>query len=428
MAISAQAVLRTALGICVGFGLLLSSAWAREWSDSSGKFKIEGELKRFKEATVILEGEGGKEIKIPLAKLSEADQAFVKEQLAAYRAKYPDAPKEGTPDEIVFDAAPTAKVLSPIKVKDDSQDGIVRTVDLGQVLTQCAMFSPDGKSLFVGIHEGIFVVNLANGKILSKFPMSNFYGDKDRSNWSNDGKKFAMRGHDGHAYVFDVQPSGAFDNFQSLDLFESSRLDAVNICLGGKFLLALEDSKPVLVNLEKEDFPKIKIPMNEKIYSCHDVWISPDGNRAIMTSTSEAFHLDLRTKQVKVVKLPILFSKGAFSPDGKVVTSGTTEEIRLISTMNGKILKQIPTYGIGVKMSFSPTGKHLVVASKSEVTVYDTATGKQVGIQKFPPMSPLSVDVSPDNRLVALAWRGEKVDVNNLYHPVLILRFPCLGE
>jgi len=428
MAISVQAYLRGVMSIVVCLGLLLSSASAREWSDASGKFKIEGELKRFKEATVILEGEGGKEIKIPLAKLSEADQAFVKEQLAAYRSKYPSAPKEGAPEEIVFGAAPTAKVQSPIKVKDDSQDGIVQTVNLGQVLVECAMFSPDGKTLFVGVNEGIFVLNLANGKVLSKYPMSSFSGDKDRSNWSNDGKKFAMRGHDGHAYVFDVQPSGAFDNFQSLDLFQSSRLDAVNICLGGKFLLALEDSQPVLVNLEKEDYPKIKIPMNEKIHSGREVWISPDGNRAIIVTTSEAFHFDLRTKQVKVVKLSDLITMGAFSPDGKVVASGSTHQIQLISTMNGKVLKKIPADGIGVKMSFSPTGKHLVVASQTDVTVYDTATGKQVGNQKFPKMLPLSVDVSPDNRLVALAWIRETVDVNNLFLPVLILRFPCLGE
>lgn len=428
MAIRVQAFLHGVMGVFVCFGLLMSSALAREWSDASGKFKIEGELKRFKDAVVILEGEGGKEIKIPLAKLSEADQAFVKEQLAAYRSKNPSAPKEDSPDEIVFDAAPTAKVASPIKVKDDSQDGIVQTVDLGQVLVECAMFSPDGKTLFVGVNEGIFVLNLANGKVLSKFPMPTTNGDKDRSSWSNDGKKFSMLGHEGHAYVFDVQPSGAFDNFQSLDLFKSSRLDAVNVCLGGKFLLALEERRPVLVNLEKEDHPKITIPTEEKINVCKDVWISPDGNRAVIVSTSDAIHIDLRTKQVKVVRLSDLASMGAFSPDGKVVASGSTHQIQLISTMNGKVLKKIPADGIGVKMSFSPTGKHLVVASETDVTVYDTATGKQVGNQKFPKMLPLSVDVSPDNRLVALAWMRETVDVNNLFLPVLILRFPCLGE
>lgn len=402
---------------------------AREWSDASGKFKIPGELEKVEGGIVFIKSESGKVVKVPYEKLSAEDRAFLRAERAKLVGTGDKAPEN---DDKVADFTPGVKpvtvVPSPIQVKDEAQDGVIRTMDMTGNLVDCAKFAPDGKTLFVGGSTGILVLDVATGKVLSKFPLPNYYGPKERSNWSSDGKKFAMRGHDGHAYVFDVLPSGAFDNFQSLDLFDSSRIETVNICLDGKFLLALEDSQLKLVNLEADGHPKIKIPCKEKIYLAHDVWISPDGARAIITSTSDAFHVDLKMKQVKHVKLPILFAKGGFSPDGKVVTSGTTDEIRFVSTVNGKILGQLPVKGIGARMCFSPTGKHLVVATQTAVSVYDVATGKQLAQTDMPKMSPLSVSVSPDNRLVALTSHGETVDPNNLYRPVLILRFPCLGE
>lgn len=62
--------------------LLAMPAVAREWSDASGKFKIEAELADINAATVRLKRPGGEIASVPLARLSPADQDYVKSSLA----------------------------------------------------------------------------------------------------------------------------------------------------------------------------------------------------------------------------------------------------------------------------------------------------------------------------------------------------------
>ncbi len=57
-------------------------AWAqsdgqREWSDATGKFKVVGRLIEVKDGVVFLENGEGKTLRVPLAKLSKADQDYL---------------------------------------------------------------------------------------------------------------------------------------------------------------------------------------------------------------------------------------------------------------------------------------------------------------------------------------------------------------
>ncbi|MBL8888821.1 MAG: PQQ-binding-like beta-propeller repeat protein [Planctomycetaceae bacterium] len=49
----------------------------REWTDSTGKFKVTATLIEVKDGTAFLKGKDGKTLKIPVAKLSAADQSFL---------------------------------------------------------------------------------------------------------------------------------------------------------------------------------------------------------------------------------------------------------------------------------------------------------------------------------------------------------------
>jgi mono/diheme cytochrome c family protein len=65
----------------MGIVLLLSgAASAREWSDATGIFKVEGELVAVQAGTVTLKKADGSVVSVPLEKLSVADQEFVKSQ------------------------------------------------------------------------------------------------------------------------------------------------------------------------------------------------------------------------------------------------------------------------------------------------------------------------------------------------------------
>lgn len=66
----------------------------REWTDSSGKFKIVGTLLEVKDGNVFLKSKDGKTVKIPVDRLSPADQTFLE--------------KEDNPFEIVEDSMEVA--------------------------------------------------------------------------------------------------------------------------------------------------------------------------------------------------------------------------------------------------------------------------------------------------------------------------------
>jgi len=70
-------------GACLLLATLTSSVSAqtgelREWTDATGKFKITAQLLEVKDGDAYLKNEAGKTIKIPIAKLSAADQAILK--------------------------------------------------------------------------------------------------------------------------------------------------------------------------------------------------------------------------------------------------------------------------------------------------------------------------------------------------------------
>src|SRR5262245_3445114 len=61
-------------------GLVLCAvqlAWARKWSDVSGKFSVEAELVEVRADKVVLRKADGQESEIPIARLSEADRQYL---------------------------------------------------------------------------------------------------------------------------------------------------------------------------------------------------------------------------------------------------------------------------------------------------------------------------------------------------------------
>ncbi|MBC8354186.1 MAG: hypothetical protein H8E66_19510 [Planctomycetes bacterium] len=64
--------------VCVG--AIESNAEVRTWTDSAGKFSVDAEFVELTKDLVVLRRETGKEISVPLSKLSKADQSYVRSQ------------------------------------------------------------------------------------------------------------------------------------------------------------------------------------------------------------------------------------------------------------------------------------------------------------------------------------------------------------
>ena len=74
-------MLRLFVFVCLTFCGLVASASAeselRQWADASGKFKIDGKFVEVKNGKVVLKKGDGKQLEIPLDKLSPADRKYV---------------------------------------------------------------------------------------------------------------------------------------------------------------------------------------------------------------------------------------------------------------------------------------------------------------------------------------------------------------
>ena len=70
----------------------------RTWKDSTGKFSVEARLLSIQDGQVVLKTTAGKEIKIPLERLSQEDRLFAEEYLAEVASTTKDAPASSTAD------------------------------------------------------------------------------------------------------------------------------------------------------------------------------------------------------------------------------------------------------------------------------------------------------------------------------------------
>lgn len=85
------------LSVGLSLGLLVVVAQAREWKDATGTFRVEAELVAVRDGKVYLEKPNGAVITVPLAKLSQADQDFLRKGAPPAKPAVPPVPAQETP-------------------------------------------------------------------------------------------------------------------------------------------------------------------------------------------------------------------------------------------------------------------------------------------------------------------------------------------
>ncbi len=138
--------------------LLCSVVAARTWTDSTGKFTIEGEFGGFKNGKVLIKTAKG-ELAIPRSKLSAADQKFVVEALKAAKNQQPDAQPAGS------GAAPGGSDTTAWPTwRGPSRDGASRETGL---LQQWPEQGPPLDWSTRGLGSGFSSVSIAGGRIFT---------------------------------------------------------------------------------------------------------------------------------------------------------------------------------------------------------------------------------------------------------------------
>lgn len=135
------------LGGLLGWTALLQAAEElREWSDASGKYKIEATLLSTTGTKVKLKQKTGKTVEIELSKLSQADQDYV--------ASIEDNPfKESPPGENPFEAPGDAPAMEK---PTDAGTGEERTVQVDWDDAETILLQAEGEwKAEVGAHPGL---------------------------------------------------------------------------------------------------------------------------------------------------------------------------------------------------------------------------------------------------------------------------------
>lgn len=436
-------------GIVLTGALLLVRPYvqAREWT--SGSFKIEAELVEIKDEKAVLRKPDGKLVTIPVAKLSQADQDFLKmgsKPTAAHSddddafgsveglpppeiisggkstkttTKSPSMPAEGATTKTTSEEPAAADTSAPkfakITYSDPTFVGIVRTLtpdERNSASYTSVVFSPNGGWLAVGGGgESVALYDINHGKILSthQFGERNYSDNVSAMAFTPDGKRLIAATEKGSVNIYRVSASGQL-TVAARFLGHDGKVNTVSITPDGKFGVSGGDDKTFrLWRIADGEEVKAFTGFKDEV-SCS--WISEDGARAIASDGKVAGLYDLPQKRfVKAMTISKSYSdvKVSISPSGTYMAAKDYETLAIIEVRTGNPFPLSTKFSFGrFPPIFSKDGKTLAVANSSTIDLWDWRNGRKV--QSFSDSSIQGMAFSPDSKhLATVEYREAKI-------------------
>jgi WD40 repeat protein len=298
---------------------------------------------------------------------------------------------------------------------------ILWDVKTGQRLRQVADFwegladvalAPDGKTAIVAAAGPVALWDVDGGKEVRRFdqhPMGSLAVAV-----SPDGRIVA--GTDGNDLAFWDRATGRFLRLIPHSPDELPLPAGHYTALRGDWLLALSDDPAALVSSPRGvflwDVPsgvlRLRLPgPDEKAAPARAIGFTPDG-REFAVADADGLGIvfrDTRTgRDLRRAEAVARVLRLAISPDGKALAaSDTSGGLTVWDAVTGRERLRLPRAGLDRPgaLTFSPDGRLLAAASGWRVRLWQTATGKEVGVPDGHNGPVRAVAYSPDGKMVA---------------------------
>ncbi len=389
-------------------------ALTREWTDVTGRHRIQAEFSGVIMGKVQLKKASGEIVSVPLERLSDADQEHVRslartvgnrkpsslqdEPMRSEQPrppKKPDRPEEADPSQNTSNQ-PTDRPVVAACSADDARTAVPPAGDFSMKRLNTFAFpmhlrdlaySPDGKTLVVVTSEA---------------------GN--------------LGGRGGAVELWDVasgRKRGVFLDASALVCCAAFSHDGKVLALGGERGLRL-------FHMENgQEMPDIKTPLTAAgFYRIQDMAFSPTENMLAYVSLDEVQWVMLDVSTGKLQRVFVGRPEGvSFSPDGRTIAMTDAQKggIRLWSVADGRELEATAVSDGPSVAHPGPKRSFVAVGSKgNKWFIWDTSTNRAVGASLGPGMV-VNLAVSPDGRWLVSHWippgntsgliRGGKADI-----------------
>ncbi|MEM8669075.1 MAG: SHD1 domain-containing protein [Planctomycetota bacterium] len=346
----------------------LSVGPLRKWSDQTGKFEIEAQLVEQDGDNVLLKRADQRTISVPVAKLSEADQRYLK-----------GLSEESPFDNVVDGMSSTGNTSSsasgsPVDYSRLMQP--VRTIgDLSWGAKSVAI-SPENRFLLIGRKaSSASLIDLSTGQMIVDSGRMEHMGDIGVCGFTRDGRYMILGGGKGVFELYEPDEKGRLQ-LKGQHALHNKEITALALSGDSKFALSGDTDKTVRYwNLESGEPIATIDGFDGKIKA---TCISPSGDQLMATDgkTLKAYSV----KQGKVIasmqvgRSHASGQAAAFSPDGSKVAVGDGYKIEVWDLANNRKLGVLEGKEINWSMCFAPDNRHLLSGGNGTIYVWDCQT------------------------------------------------------
>jgi RNA polymerase sigma factor (sigma-70 family) len=256
--------------------------------------------------------------------------------------------------------------------------------------------SPNGRFLLASSSVGVAQLwDLKQGRVRQKWT-----GRKDiprpTAVFSPDGKRMALNLYDDLNWIrlIDLDAGKELAKLY-LGTTVSSVADACAFAPDGKTLFRTWGGSPVVYRYDTTTCKRITA-QGEMAENFRHVAFSPD-ETTVFTTAEDGIVRAWETATGKETRQVLSKVRGMFSPDGALLEIGTREgfDLREIATNNVRLRGE----GYAV---FSRDGRRVAAVGKNDISVLETATGKQLSTVRLPPGPFHRIQFAPDGKHLAI--------------------------